>query len=186
MCDIRFAVSYPVEIGFDRSHATTFVSSSSCISVYNVEHAFRATNPDKPNEGILLASVRYLARFFPLSFFPSASTCSSCASMIPMLGFLASFSYASPANRLRKMLTREVRAGGLLFPNLGISRSFRPHRRALHLILPTLHAFAKGGFLPCSAAISLLFTLDFAFVATDFRGRPPMQHTANPTVPSYS
>ena len=102
MYDIRFAVSYPVEIGFDRSRATAFDSSSSCISVYNVEHAFRATNPDKPNEGILLASVRYLARFFPLSFFSSASACSSVASMIPMLGFLASSSYASPANRLRK------------------------------------------------------------------------------------
>ena len=84
------------------------------------------------------------------------------------------------------MLTREVRAGGLLFPNLRISRSFRPHRRALHLILPTLRAFAKGGLLPVAPQISLLFALDIAFVATAFRGRPPMRHTANPTVPSCS
>jgi membrane-associated protease RseP (regulator of RpoE activity) len=127
MYDARFAVNYPVEIGFNRSRVTTFDSSSSCISVYNVEHGspadqagllpgdeivgvngilltsldpfeyywthsapgdpvdltvrrpgqsqpvnlraiFRATNPDKPNEGILLASVRYLARFFPAFF----------------------------------------------------------------------------------------------------------------------
>jgi len=38
MYDVRFAVNYPVEIGFNRSRATTFDSSSSCISVYNVEH----------------------------------------------------------------------------------------------------------------------------------------------------
>jgi len=34
----------------------------------NLHAIFRATNPDKPNEGILLASVRYLARFFPAFF----------------------------------------------------------------------------------------------------------------------
>ena len=38
MYDARQSTSYPVEIGFNRSRDTSFDPSSSCISVYNVEH----------------------------------------------------------------------------------------------------------------------------------------------------
>jgi phosphoserine phosphatase RsbU/P len=127
MYDARQSTSYPVEIGFNRSRDTSFDPSSSCISVYNVEHdspadhagllrgdeiigvngihltsidpfeyywthsapgdpvdltvrrpgqsqpvnlhaIFRSTNPEKPSEGFLLASARYLNRFFPAFF----------------------------------------------------------------------------------------------------------------------
>jgi sigma-B regulation protein RsbU (phosphoserine phosphatase) len=127
MYDARQSTSYPVEIGFNRSRDTSFDPSSSCISVYNVEHdspadhagllpgdeiigvngvhltsvdpfeyywthsapgdpvdltvrrpgqsqpvnlhaIFRSTNPEKPNEGFLVASARYLNRFFPAFF----------------------------------------------------------------------------------------------------------------------
>jgi sigma-B regulation protein RsbU (phosphoserine phosphatase) len=34
----------------------------------NLHAIFRATNPDKPSEGIVLSSVRYLTRFFPAFF----------------------------------------------------------------------------------------------------------------------
>ena len=73
-----------------------------------------------------------------------------------------------------KMLTREVRAGGLLFPNLRISRSFRPHRRHSIRSCPPFAPSRSVGSYPVAPQ------------SLAFRGRPPLRHTANPTVPSCS